>query len=727
LGTVCAVGCELCHAGPYFDMYLESGHAMVGTVELDPVTGELAGGTANAEPIADGPGCAGCHSGNYDPKKHVPDVNGVYPWANTAGDDAFSEPFIGCSACHRGLPTAHTVPKANLANADICGQCHSRYSNSVVQYENYDGTTSTQQYTLGDFNPLGDAAGGWSPLPIADFLNVPTPMTGDFQQMYFYTDPDGNILPWSARGHAEGAQQYNEWAAQWEEPDGSIHIEAHANAIPDLIASGHASASCLECHSADYRMAEEGEKPTLSEAKYGITCQVCHNPHAPGEQTSLWNEERNPQLVAPREELCVECHTAEIPEGTSATPGSALHHPMKEMMAGTGAIGVPQGTPSVHKDKCVDCHMVPTSYDRNGVPMTGANHTFAIVEPEVAAESLSTSNIGGIKRPLPYSSCSECHGRSSDPYATYLTGVFENRQAQMQAWDAEAGAELTAAAGRLGYASTSAAVSALNKKGQADWNASELAFQSAYTNRTFIESEGSWGIHNWAYAREVILKALDQARSVKSAVTDVMITSPLVATPYGTGALIYGQSTTISGNVVLPEGADTATLLGGQVRLWFKPAGGGTYQPVQQVFLSGLAFDEYSFTVMPARNGTYQTQFIGNEGWDAKVSTQYIGLDVKYRTTISRPKTNVKLNTSVKFKGTVMPVDFTAGTKVQIQRKKGTGAWKNWTKVGVGVNGVYSFSKKMTATGTYRFRAVFSADADHLQGISNTVKIVVKR
>jgi len=28
-------------------------------------------------------------------------------------------------------------------------------------------------------------------------------------------------------------------------------------------------------------------------------------------------------------------------------------------------------------------------------------------------------------------------------------------------------------------------------------------------------SEGSWGIHNWDYARTVILKALEQARSVK--------------------------------------------------------------------------------------------------------------------------------------------------------------------------------------------------------------------
>jgi hypothetical protein len=95
--------------------------------------------------------------------------------------------------------------------------------------------------------------------------------------------------------------------------------------------------------------------------------------------------------------------------------------------------------------------------------------------------------------------------------------------------------------------------------------------------------------------------------------------------------------------------------------------------------------------------------------------------------TISRPTTNVKLNASVKFKGSVAPVDFASGTTVQIQRKKGSGAWKNWVKVGAGTNGVYSITNKMTATGTYKFRAVFAADADHLAGTSNTVKIVVKR
>ncbi len=727
--------CSICHsagnqlnAPAVQEKWAATTHAQVG----DPAA------TANAEPLVDGPRCAGCHSSNYDPQKHIPDAAGEYPHevvgTQGSGSSAFSEPFISCSACHGGVAvsgalnqdlygsdpsdSAHSVPMANMASADICGQCHSRYSASTVPYLNYDGTSATREYTIGTFNPLGTPANGWMPQPITDFLNIPTPDAP--QSMVYYRDGDGELLPWSARGHEEGAAQYNEWA-----------MEGHADALDGLIADMGGRlpflTSCLECHSADHILGEEGEKPTIANAKYGVTCQVCHDPHEQSEQTSLWNEERNPQLTAPREELCVECHNAELEAGETATPGSDVHHPMKEIMEGRGAIGVPQGSPSVHKDKCVDCHMVPTQYDRFGVPMTGANHVFAIVEPEVAAESLSTADIGGAQRPLPYSSCSSCHGRASDPYATYLTGTFENRQAQMQAWDLEVGDELTAAAARMGYGSIAAAHAAINNKAQADWTASELAFMSAYTNRTYIESEGSWGIHNWDYARTVILKAVDQAKSVKSSVVDVSIGSPLVTAPYGTAVLKYGQSTTISGKVELPAGADTATLLGAQVRLWFKPTGGAAAQPIQQVFTSGPAFNEYLFTVMPTRSGIYTAQFVGNDAWETAVSLQTIGLDVKYRVTISRPKTNVKLNASVKFKGSVAPVDFEPGTVVQIQRKKGTGAWKNWVKVGAGENGVYSFTKKMKATGTYRFRAVFAADVDHLTGTSNTVKVVVKR
>jgi hypothetical protein len=691
------VSCEGCHSNwSEFTEWQSTSHAMVGTasiVEDPPGTYELTG-TANAEPIADG---------------HVEDpVTGFYPWENTVRDDAFTEPFVGCSTCHVGFASTHEAfdgtPKSNLANADICGQCHSRYSNSVVPYENYDGTSAVRQYTLGNFSPLGTLGNGWTPESITNYLNIPTPTAP--QQMYYYKDAEGNLLPWSARGHEEGAQQYNEWA-----------MEGHANSLNAIKAFG--SDSCLECHSADYRMAEEGAKPTIKEAKYGVTCQVCHDPHAQSEQTSLWNEERNPQLTAPREELCVECHNAEIPAGETATPGSVVHHPMKEIMDGTGAIGVPEGSPSVHKGKCVQCHMVPTDYDRNGVPMTGANHVFAIVEPDVAAESLSTAAIGGVKRPLPASSCSLCHGRSSDPYAQYLSGTFENRQNQMKTWDGEVTAELTAAAARMGYASTSAAVSAINEKDQADWNASELAFQSAYTNQTYIESERSWGIHNWPYASAVIQKALEQAKSVKDTLDGITIDqSPA---PYTTPKTItYGQTVVISGKVM---GGDADLMLGGMAVIWAKPASGTRYTPVGSTYLFGDNVDMYSVSVMPAEQTRYIVQFAGNASYEALVSTAYLDVKVKWKLAIKSSASNANLNAKVTFSGSVGPKSTGS---VTIEKAKAGGTYSKVTTATVDSAGNYSKAVKMAWKGTWYFHITFPADATHLANKSAYIKVVVK-
>jgi hypothetical protein len=683
--------------------------------------------TANQYPISRGPSCAGCHSSNYDPRKQTPRDDGTaithWDFALTGGDDGFSEPYVGCSACHYNSTTAHNDPFGELADAEICGQCHNRYSRNLATYQPpasvptaivpaalTAGTSTAAQYPVG-FNPFTT--------PLASVIQTSSPSAPLGGGWW----PGGQ----SSKAHGEGAVQYAEWVqgGHSEALDGLKNLN-----LPDAVA-----ANCMECHSTDYRIMEEAGKdvPLQSEAKYGITCVACHTPHGGEETPATWNEERNAQLIMPQDELCSSCHNGELEEGQSSfAPGDEVHHPMDEVMQGRGAIGVTR-MPSVHKDSCVQCHMIPTGYERDQQPGTSANHRFAIVSPEEA--STQTVNLpayadGGLPattKSMPNSSCSTCHGRSSDPLATYLQNTIDNRQAFITEQIEAIWAELDAAAVRQGYADVDEAHAAIADKARADWTASELAFMSAFTNVEIVEQEGSFGIHNWPYSNAIVSKAMDQAESVKAAIADVTITSPKATVPYAIGRLIFGQSTTISGKVIVPDGASTSTLVGGQVRLWFQPTGQTAFQPVQQAFLSGTAFDEYEFKVMPARGGLYIAQFIGNDTWDAKVSMTNIGLDVAYQVRLQRATTNVKLNTSVKFRGTVQPIDFPPGTQAQIQRKKGSGAWKNWVKVGVGENGQYSITKRMTATGTYRFRVIFRADADNLEGTSNTVRIVVRR
>ena len=99
----------------------------------------------NEDPQSSGPGCAGCHSGNYDPTKAtgtlVPgpsDTPTVYPTGTPAPDStaAYSEPYVGCSACHYNAAKMHDVSfdYGKLANPQICGQCHARFGMTVASY-----------------------------------------------------------------------------------------------------------------------------------------------------------------------------------------------------------------------------------------------------------------------------------------------------------------------------------------------------------------------------------------------------------------------------------------------------------------------------------------------------------------------------------------------------------------------------------------------------------------
>lgn len=509
--------CQGCHfeggfAPPIYDEWVETAHA-----------------NTHPDAVVRGAGCAGCHVGNYDPEKHVPTAPGVYPTAvegtQGSGMSGFSEAFVGCSSCHYGVNTgtdptandlfgndpantAHLVPTQNMASAEICGQCHSRYSQTVAEYPAWTwpsgapspaATVVRPEYTLGDFNPLG-AAPDWSPAPITDFLEIPTP-----------DNPVKNAF-WeggqSAKAHGQGAVQYEEWMG-----------EGHANALTGLTGQSFwaflpedTKKGCLECHSTDFVMMQEaGEDPASADAEGGITCVGCHKPHEESAQSAAWNEEKDPQLKAPRQKLCIQCHNGELPEGEEATPGTELHHPMKEMMAGYGAIGVDQ-IPSVHEGKCVQCHMIPTGYEYNGHAGSAGNHVFAIVTPE-EADSQTTATATGPQN-MPYSSCSTCHGRATDPLATYLDETIVQRQTWTKdkiaiIWD-----ELDVAAGKLGYADAAAAHEALVAIPESKWTGSQRSFLSAFTNVEFVESEGSFGLHNWAYSVQIVNRAHQQAQAV---------------------------------------------------------------------------------------------------------------------------------------------------------------------------------------------------------------------
>ena len=126
---------------------------------------------------------------------------------------------------------------------------------------------------------------------------------------------------------------------------------------------------CLQCHSTDYRLAPEGEKPTVEEAEYSVECVACHRPHG---------SENVGQLRQPPMLLCAECHTLE-----NVSPGEQPDQPQAEMLHGFGGFaldGEPMNGPySEHwwgiSDECVTCHVHREPYGGPEQPVN-SGHTF---------------------------------------------------------------------------------------------------------------------------------------------------------------------------------------------------------------------------------------------------------------------------------------------------------------------------------------------------------------
>jgi plastocyanin len=603
--------CSICHkvgqpgdAPKVYDEWQETKHAVAG-----------ADGQATRLPY--GSSCGGCHTSNYDPSKVVPTPTATtvaspsptatnvgwgavipdpFP-AQAAGVAPMSENFVGCSSCHYGATTggapqygndpndtAHMAPNANLANAAICGQCHSRYSYTVdtypvasVPYVTLNGsgspipnakpTTLLQpQYAIG-FKMLGEPA-SWIPAPLSSVLNVafpgwtptPNPSATSAPGLMKYWQTGGVDTPWVINGHDGSATQYTDWSS------GADFHNKSLDALKALMGP-NPPATCLKCHSADYIIAPDNAKPTGAQAKYGITCVGCHTPHEKGTAEGIWDTAFTPQLRTDGQKtLCVTCHNGEIPEGTTASPGAEIHHPMKEMMDGYGAIDV-AAFPSVHKGKCVQCHMPPTTISRGDIQL-GANHTFKIIMPTAAAgvdpAPLRTTTPTPSASPvvelstMPYSACTTCHSRPGDDAAVWLQDTIDQRQDWTHAKVDEIWAELEKAAGVLGYKATAddtatmVARNALVALPSNTWTTAERLFLSGFTNVEFVQSEGSFGLHNWDYSRAIVNSALLQA---KSAATGVVVRKPWVVTfKMSKTTVKVGGHITFSGTVKTSRG-----------------------------------------------------------------------------------------------------------------------------------------------------------------------------
>jgi hypothetical protein len=192
--------------------------------------------------------------------------------------------------------------------------------------------------------------------------------------------------------------------------------------------------------------------------------------------------------------------------------------------------------------------MAPTGYENSGTAGTAGNHVFHIIKPREASTQTVTLTIGGVPtvKNMPYSSCSTCHGKSTDPLATYLGPTIATRQQ----WTADNIQRITglldAGAKKLGFKSAEKARVQINTVPKNQRTSNQLNLLKGVTNIEFVGSEGSLGIHNWAYTVAIINKSTTYADKIKSDPWKVTVKVSRQSVSWGAKVKFTGKVTTSS-------------------------------------------------------------------------------------------------------------------------------------------------------------------------------------
>ncbi|MEG3639530.1 multiheme c-type cytochrome [Magnetococcus sp. PR-3] len=281
--------------------------------------------------------CNGCHTTGFDPKT-----------------TEFSEFGIGCEACH-GPGSLH-VQHEQLEHKKVCQLCHGTPEHPDIDSNGHHIITSVAPSVCAQCHNRGtsseSASDGGAPVTFS-FPTQATPggdMGKNWQALTKKQDKKGKY--WWGQGVSKNRhQEYADW-----------NQSGHANALKNLHANyveggdrGKLSAECLHCHATDYRLAKEGMKPNLEQARHGVTCVACHNPHGFDKKVSSMHTDG----TAP----CADCHIDSIARVIQTSNGK--HTPCP-----TGVVG------------CADCHM-PRIVKTGGF-FSLRSHAFRIIPPEIS-------------------------------------------------------------------------------------------------------------------------------------------------------------------------------------------------------------------------------------------------------------------------------------------------------------------------------------------------------
>jgi len=439
--------------------------------------------------------CSACHAGQLAEDK-------VTPWLETGHATFFTEAIDGVKSSHYNSG---------------CIECH------VLGYD------TSEEADNGGFDDLADG-----------FWTFPeTLQEGNWDDMVENYPELANLANIQCEHcHGPGSDHFGESetiAKGWDESicgfchnEGHYHVKneqlrnaAHSTVI---LGSPVEREPCTGCHTGQGFVNEQirGLEPGVPEDPQPQICQTCHDPHDnPFEhQLRAYGSAELPNGVmvenAGAGAICMMCHNSRrVASEVLAERSSAPHHSTAaEMLAGTNAMEIPgvTYTDSFHSgddfvtfffsdegddvnNKCVTCHMAENS-------VTAQSHV-------TGQHSFNMTGIVNGRRVQNLDACNICHinltslnRRARGDYDG--DGTLEGIQSEVlgllvvlrNAINSSVGGTFEAAHGRIEF-----------HDGNGDpIEPTEAQYVAAY-NYQFVLEDGSFGIHNTAYAVKLLQEA----------------------------------------------------------------------------------------------------------------------------------------------------------------------------------------------------------------------------
>jgi predicted CXXCH cytochrome family protein len=425
--------------------------------------------------------CAGCHATGVE-----------VAYNSTSGEwtATWEEPGVTCELCH-GLGSTHVKPPSGedkrdyiwySVSSDLCGNCHA-------------GGTSVGM--------VGGKHTGY-PMDSAGLVMRPGEDLADFFVLDPTLHPDGE----TASGQA---MQYNDYLRS-----------RHSHSLPTLLGNEGKMDFCLNCHSTDHYLAEEGAKPDLDTAVHDIECVLCHDMHGTEEVNNLRLGEWD---------TCVQCHrNGDIGPGTDPLPAQ------KEVVTGTIPVDGIDGDPWMGGGVvCTDCHM-PTMGTRV-VQYDIPSHTWHFISP---AKSIDLG--------MPNSCTVTCH-RDGSP-----EGALTDEEALAYVEDARAAADVLIASAEANLSIARARLDVAEALGfsNATISAANDTMTLAEWALAFILRDASRA-HNPDFYEVVLTYVVDSASGVYTDLTPASVRGTVLD---GDGKAVAGAEVRGGGTVWATTGSE---------------------------------------------------------------------------------------------------------------------------------------------------------------------------